>query len=516
MNFQQKSQEVKLHVPPSIWKKFRQAMLDARQNREEVIGFLFCKRYQLSKNQLRYVPVSWIVPTPDCYEHQSASSLVLKQSFHQYILDTYLDNKKIDNSQTPKLDVIHVHTHFGNAQPFFSSTDDLHEAKYAKFLSDAYQNKPRLISGVFDELLEKSEFRIWNRQGTYHTPIKFYNSWFAPLDKKIALYEEEENELDPRTESVFTPEHQVIPKKTNTNNSIASEQIDDIFARQKVFGDGVQQQLGQIKVALIGCGGIGAVFAEQLARLGVKHWLLIDPDRLETVNLNRMPGATQQMVDRWWHKVNYVKWLIKKAYTIGSHVKALPISVEDETAKAEIATADLIVVATDNHRSRQVAQELALQYARPLVCLGTHIEVKPNNKPRLYARVTVPPLGGSWCLMCANIINLQRAALETAPTEMTEMAEKAGYLQGVDDPAVYWLNGICASTGVGVIHGILSGFIDADSGLDWIYDFANANWLKTNAEELHTEDCYFCSSEFTPQKNQQILINSDECDTYPL
>lgn len=85
---------------------------------------------------------------------------------------------------------------------------------------------------------------------------------------------------------------------------------------------------------------------------------------------------------------------------MGSCVKAIPTSIENELAKQEVANSDLIIVATDNHLSRQIAQELALEYMRPLVCLGTHIDVKPDNTPRMYCRVTVPPLGGGWCLMC--------------------------------------------------------------------------------------------------------------------
>jgi hypothetical protein len=463
VNTQQKSQEVLLHIPASMWKQFRQAMLDARQDREEVIGFFFCQRHQLSKKKVRYVPQVWIVPTPDCYEHQSASGLVLKQQFHQYLLDTYLRDRN--------LDVVHIHTHFGGATPSFSSIDDRYEAEYSKFLSSSYRKKPYLISGVFNESLEKSKFRLWNRRGTSHTTIQFSTSWFVPVHSQIAI-----------------------------------EETNPIFVRQKVFGETVQQQLGQLKVALIGCGGIGAVFAEQLARLGVKHWVLIDRDRLETVNLNRMPAATLEMVDQWWYKVNYVKWLIKRTYEIGSHVRAIPTAIEDEEAQKEIATADLIVVATDNHRSRQVSQELALKYALPLVCLGTHIEVKPNSQPRLYCRVTVPPVVGGWCLMCGNIINLQQAALESAPTDIADLAEEAGYINGIDDPAVYWLNSICASTGVGVIHGMVSGFLNVDDGLDWIYDFPNSNWLKTNTEHLHTEDCYFCSSEIPSLDSEQTII----------
>ncbi|NER05471.1 MAG: hypothetical protein F6K17_24195, partial [Okeania sp. SIO3C4] len=64
---------------------------------------------------------------------------------------------------------------------------------------------------------------------------------------------------------------------------------DAIFARQEIFGNALQEQLNELTVTLIGCGGIGSVFAEVLGRLGVKNWVLIDHDSLETTNLNRMP-----------------------------------------------------------------------------------------------------------------------------------------------------------------------------------------------------------------------------------
>ena len=223
----------------------------------------------------------------------------------------------------------------------------------------------------------------------------------------------------------------------------------------------------------------------------MKKWILVDPDRLETVNLNRMPGTTAQMVEDGWAKVDYVKHLIHQIYPTQANVTAILDAIANVTS--QIATADLIVVATDNHSSRQIAQEIALKYLRPLVCLGTHIDVKPDGTPRMYARVTVPPLGGGWCLMCGNIINLQRAALESAPGAIDLMATTAGYLDGVNDPAVFWLNGICASTGVGIIHGIVSGFVDIDAGIDWIYEFPSSDWRKMNPEYLHTDDCYFCS-----------------------
>ena len=446
-----KSAAISLHIPPKMWCNFHKSMLKDRMLNEEVIGFLFCHRHQVSKHQIRYTPKTWVVPTSDCYEHQSTSGLVLKQHFHSYLLENYLQ---------PGLDVVHIHTHAGRGLPDFSYVDDCYESEYARFISDNFPKKPHLISGVFDENLQFGQFRIWDRKGQKFEPVNFCNSLFEVSNSQDVM--------------------------NNTNL---------MFLRQKIFGSANQKVLHQLKVGLIGCGGIGSIFAELLGRLGVKNWVLVDPDKLETVNLNRMPGATEEMVEQQWHKVHYVKHLLKKIYQEGSCVKTIPTTVESELAKQEIATCDLIVVATDNHLSRKTAQELALKYMRPLVCLGTHIDVKPDNTPRMYCRITVPPVGGGWCLMCGNIINLQRAALESAPLEMNQMVAGAGYLEGVNDPAVFWLNSICASTGVGVIHGMVSGFLNVDSGIDWIYEFPVCDWRKTNTEYLQTDDCYFCGME---------------------
>ncbi|SKB13807.1 hypothetical protein PL11201_530137 [Planktothrix sp. PCC 11201] len=444
-----KPQKIFLHIPPAIWSQFQQALLESRQNNEEVIGFLFCKRHEVSSHQIRYEPKVWIVPTADCYEYQSVTGLVLKQQFHLHLLQTYIHQEK--------LDIVHIHTHPGQEIPFFSSIDDHHESEYARFLTTNFKTKPRLISGVFDQSFQNFKFRIWDKQGRSSSPVDFSSSWF---ENSITLFD--------KTKPMFT--------------------------RQQVFGETFQKQLNQLTVTLIGCGGIGAIFAEILSRLGVKNWILIDPDRLEDVNLNRMPGATWEMVDEQMLKVEYVKHLIKKVYRNDGQVKAIPSVIENQLIQPEIATSDLIVVATDNHYSRQIAQELAIKFRRPLVCLGTHIDMKPNGMPRMYCRMTVPPLGGSWCLMCGNMINLQQAALESAAPEIGHLAQQRGYIAGVNDPAVFWLNSLCASTGVGVIQGIVGGFLKIDSGLDWIYEFPECKWHKTDTSYLVNSDCYFCGS----------------------
>lgn len=148
MNSFDRSSQTSLHISPAMWQQFRQAMLQARNcDREEVIGFFFCQRHQLSKHHIRYIPKTWVVPAPDCYEHQSASGLVLKQDFHHYLLNTYV--------RKGNLDIVHIHTHAGEEGACFSSIDDRYESEYARFLSANFKTKPRLISGVFNASLDK-------------------------------------------------------------------------------------------------------------------------------------------------------------------------------------------------------------------------------------------------------------------------------------------------------------------------------------------------------------------------
>lgn len=50
----------------------------------------------------------------------------------------------------------------------------------------------------------------------------------------------------------------------------------------------------QLRVAVVGCSGTGSIVVEQLARLGVGHLILVDPDVVEYKNLNRILNSTNE------------------------------------------------------------------------------------------------------------------------------------------------------------------------------------------------------------------------------
>ncbi len=72
------------------------------------------------------------------------------------------------------------------------------------------------------------------------------------------------------------------------------------FDRQtRVFGARTTEDLTQLRVAIVGCGGTGSAVASLLARIGVSRFVLIDADRVDMTNLNRLHflrGQTPSLV----------------------------------------------------------------------------------------------------------------------------------------------------------------------------------------------------------------------------
>jgi len=443
-----------IFIPEAVFHPLRRAMLASRTDHEEVIGFLSCRRCRLSQRRERWVPRAWIVPDRDCYEQQSAGGIVLRQEFHRYLLKEYVG---------PRDGVVHIHTHPTHGTPRFSAVDDSHEATYARFLQETV-GASRFLSGVYDVEMHDGRFRSWSvTQGSSQAAsATLLRHWYDGSDAE--------------TRPPATP-------------GMAAT-----FDRQQVFGPGFQDTLGQLNVALIGCGGIGAPLAEQLCRLGVRRWILIDHDQIEVPNLNRMPFATRLGAERRVQKVRHVKTLIKRMWPRGSHVCCVASPVETKAIRRQIGTAHVIIVATDNHHSRLVAHEIAREYMRPLISLGSHIDMRGNvGQPRLYSRITVPPLGGGWCLVCGEVIDPKQAALEQTEGQVRDLANAAGYIAGVSAPAVYWLNSVTASMGISVIHQGLVGMLDVEKGLDWVVGHHDKTWRTLEHEQC--PNCFYCAGE---------------------
>ena len=79
------------------------------------------------------------------------------------------------------------------------------------------------------------------------------------------------------------------------------------FHRQSLaFGKTLNQDLAQLRIGVVGCGGTGSAIAMLLPRLGIGNVVLIDNDIVDVTNLNRLHGARQTDADAMRPKVDVV------------------------------------------------------------------------------------------------------------------------------------------------------------------------------------------------------------------
>ena len=92
----------------------------------------------------------------------------------------------------------------------------------------------------------------------------------------------------------------------------------EAFSRtQRLLGGRAMDQLCQAVVAVFGVGGVGSYTVEALARSGVGHFILVDPDAVSVTNINRQLVASWKTVGlpryRWpgsgfWMSIPMPSW----------------------------------------------------------------------------------------------------------------------------------------------------------------------------------------------------------------
>ena len=72
--------------------------------------------------------------------------------------------------------------------------------------------------------------------------------------------------------------------------------MDRLQRTRALIGDAAVARLTRATVMVVGCGAVGSVATEALARTGIGHLVLIDFDRVQESNINRQLIATQSTV----------------------------------------------------------------------------------------------------------------------------------------------------------------------------------------------------------------------------
>src|SRR3954453_21866689 len=192
-------------------------------------------------------------------------------------------------------------------------------------------------------------------------------------------------------------------------------QIDplDRYSRQVRFpalGEAGQRALMKSKVTLCGCGALGTVLANHLARAGVGKLRIIDRDFIETHNLQRQILFDEADVAENLPKAEAAA---RKLRAINSTIEIEPVVTDlDHTNILDlVGDADLILDGTDNFETRYLINDAAVKLDKPWIYGGV---IGSEGQT-----MTIIP-GKTPCIRCV---------IETSPPPgMTPTCETAGVL----------------------------------------------------------------------------------------
>ncbi len=217
------------------------------------------------------------------------------------------------------------------------------------------------------------------------------------------------------------------------------------FDRQvRMFDNAGQALLGASKVAVVGLGGVGSLVAEYLARLGVGHLILVDPDVIEDSNLSRVVGATQTDVKTKQFKTQIAVRHLQEARP-DIRLEAIQDDVANNAIAMKLRACDFIFLAADSMRSRLVVNALVHQYLIPAVQMGAKIRrgAYGSIEEAMCAVRQIRP--GIGCLWCNGLIDGTQLALE-AKTDKERKEQNYGVRE--PNPSVITLNAVAAGHAV--------------------------------------------------------------------
>lgn len=136
------------------------------------------------------------------------------------------------------------------------------------------------------------------------------------------------------------------------------------YDRNRIFSRDQQDELGEKRAAVIGCGGLGGYAIEMLARAGVGHIRVCDGDVFDETNLNRQLFCTEAMLGE--KKAEAAAERIK-AVNSGIEVEAFCCNLYEENAIRILDGCNVVIDALDNVRDKLLLQKICREQEIPMI-----------------------------------------------------------------------------------------------------------------------------------------------------
>jgi hypothetical protein len=239
-----------------------------------------------------------------------------------------------------------------------------------------------------------------------------------------------------------------------------AQPISELDLRQKDALGLIHEELQELDIGVVGCGGIGSPIAEQLVRMGVRKVVLIDRDILDTPsNVRRVFGSKECDLRATIPPA--------KVDVVGRHLDGIGLAsvqrvygdVRTESVFRQLLDTDVVLCGTDSHGSRAIINELAATYFLPVIDIGVKIGSRDDGSLcglLAEVRILTPTTP---CLWCRRTIHGDIIRAENLPHEERLRLIREGYVSnsvGEPAPSVTALTVLASGMGTSALLGLLA------------------------------------------------------------
>lgn len=249
------------------------------------------------------------------------------------------------------------------------------------------------------------------------------------------------------------------------------------FTRQRFLGNESEKLLAGARVAIVGLGGGGSQLAQQLAHLGVGDYRLMDSQKIEASNLNRLVGATKVDVNNEMPKIEIAKRTI-----LGIRPWAKVVAVQKRWQEADhlIRDAHVVFGCVDGYQERDYLEIAARRYAIPYIDIGMDVTKLANGEYAVSGQMIVS-LPGCPCMRCLGFL-----------TEDRLNREENRYGDAGINPQVVWTNGTLASLAVGAFVKLITPWFASQETYTWLELDGNAQTVTASAQPKYVPRADVC------------------------
>ena len=259
---------------------------------------------------------------------------------------TEIIEQLLDQAEAEKLSIVKVHSHPGGYRSF-SPTDDESDRLLLPMIRGSIEadiphgSAVMLPSGeIFGRVLLKDGFAPIDCVSVAGDDLRF---WYADTGKAA------------------------MP--------------DFAASHAQIFDEGTIERLQRLSVAVVGCSGTGSPLIEQLVRLGVGEIVLVDDDRVEERNINRILNSTMDDAREERLKVDVIADAIDRM-GLGTRVIRVAKNLWHPDVVRAVAQCDVVFGCMDTIDGRFLLNTLATYYLLPYFDLGVRLEAVPDGEDK--------------------------------------------------------------------------------------------------------------------------------------